>query len=172
MKKNRNDISKNKAEKLAKKGLILEVLISFGFIAIIMFIFFLILLFESNFNVSILLETFLQPCILYLIAIVVFWVLRKPAHIQYAYEKLEKDYSKNFADKNLITGEPTDIILINTRDEAYKDFILGLPHVEKTYAILGKDNLISIYMKFKDADSKLLDVITKEEFLTYCKVVD
>lgn len=173
MKTKRKDISENKAEKLARKGLKKEIFLVYGILLLAYFLLaFPVICFLFSNPLSDLKDftlIFAIP-IIYLLTIVIYWFLRKPIHIQYAYERLQETYSKNFVDENFITGEPTDIILINTRDEAYKDFILGLPYVEKTYAILGNDNLISIYVKFKDTDAKHLDTITKEEFLTYCNV--
>lgn len=173
----REDNSKNKAEKLARKGLIKQIVFVYGILFILIFILFLVLFLYTKLDfftfVEIFGHAFVIPIIIYLISIPGAWFLVKPLHIEWAYEKIRKDHSKSIVEKNFISEVPIDIILINTRNGEYKDFILGLPYVEKTYAVLGKDNLISIYFKFKNVDEeKMFDVITKEEFTTYCEVVD
>lgn len=116
---------------------------------------------------------FVIPIIIYFLSIPLFWFLRKKDYLDRAYNKVAKDFSKEVANKMLTPGKLTKITLINTRHEDYKDFILNvLPDKADFYVVLGeKDNLITIYLRFKTENKNhRLDVLTKEEFSTYCKI--
>ena len=102
-----------------------------------------------------------------------FWFMRKKDYLDYAYNKVAKDISKEVANKMLTPGKLTKITLINTRQENYKDFILNvLQYKGDFYVVLGEnDSLITIYLRFKNENKNIFfDVITKEEFSTYCKI--
>ena len=174
MKIKRNNKSMNKVEKLARKSLIKEIIIIYLILAIIIYILFSAVAstigmeFFYYFN-----DILFGTLLLLLLSSFVLWPLRKKDHINFAYKKLKQDDSKKLVEENLIPLTPTKIAIINTRDGRYKDFILQLPDTE-TYAILGVNvNEISIYVEFiKSKKDVLLDIITKEEFTTYCKILD
>ena len=173
----REDNSKNEAEKLARKETIKQIVIVYGILSFFIFIAFLVIFSSVKLDFSTLVEicggVFVIPIIIYLISIPGAYFMVKPDNLKRAYQKIGKDYSKSVVEKNLIPKVPIAISLRKTRNGEYEDFLLSLPYVEKTYAILGTDNLISIYFKFENVEEvKLFDVITKEEFTTYCEVVD
>ena len=159
----REDNSKNETEKMVRKETIKQTVLAYAILYLLIFIVFL------SFSLSALdFSTFVKMFwYTFVISMIIFlgsWCLSK---------MVREDLSKSVVQKNLIPGVAIDIRLRKTRNGEYEDFILGFPYIEKTYAILGKDNLISIYFKFQNVDeATLFDVISKEEFTTYCEVVD
>lgn len=183
MKNKREKKVLNKAERLARKGLIKETIIVY-FVILLAIILLLSssLSFYTNvpgFTIYTFLKdfgaTFVIPLIIYVVSIPGFWFLRKSEHIQMAYKKVRADFSKQLAEKLLIPGKPTDVILKNTKDGYYTDYILGLQsqNICQFYVILEKNGVsISIYSKSKEKNKEDLffDSITKEEFTFYCEL--
>jgi len=169
----------NKAEKLARKKLLKFVLI----IALLL-LFCILFLFKYeaelqgvSFTSFICSNTDLALFVsfIYLLCLILIYFLSRKAYINEAYDELGKQYSRQLAEKFLIPLNPTDIILRNTTNEVYKDYILGLQKdgICKFYVILdiNEHNTIFIYSKFKeDNKERLFDIITKEEFTTYCEL--
>jgi len=167
----------NKVEKLARKELIKEMIIIYSIMFLALFLLFLDIMIPTRFRFFCCSHEdrifFILIVLLFLLFAIVFWFIRKPEYMKYAYKKINEDDSKKLVEENLVPLTPTKIAIINTRDGMYKDFILQLPDTE-TYAILGVNfNEISIYVKFiKSNKDILLDIITKKEFTTYCKILD
>lgn len=176
MKNNRKCNSMNKAEKLARKSLLKEILIVY--LSLLLIFLFLLLAFATQLKLNFFYflalpwRVFIIPIVIFLLSIIAFWFLRKPDHIKLAYDKVSKEHSKSVAEKLLVPDEYIHIILNNTRNGVYTDFFKDLHGIAKFYAVLGsEDNLISIYARFDEHGNEiLLDVISKEEFTTYCDV--
>lgn len=176
MTRKRKSNSSNKAERLTRKGLIKETLIVYACILFAILLLLLAVAEESKlglFNfINLYRPAFVIPLIIYFLSIPLFCFMRKKDHLDIAYNKVVKDTSKEIVEKMLTPGKPTKINLIKTRNNEYNDFILkDLPKKADFYVVLGEDNLIAIYLRFRDDDTDIhFDVITKEEFLTYCKI--
>lgn len=116
---------------------------------------------------------------------IIHYVSSKKNNINYAYDKLRKDFSKKLAEKMLVRGEPTKVKLIKTRDGYYEDFLLeDLSGRVEYYAVLEENrNIIVIYTKFSDENEedffndisnkkrKHFDFIEMEEFSSFCEIM-
>jgi len=178
MKNNRKRNSINKAEKLARKSLIKEVLVVYLSLLFVILLLLLAIAADSKLNFFYFLSGFWPalpiPIAIYLLSIVAYWFFRKQDHINSACKKINSEYSKKLAEQLLVPGKPVKVVLSKTRMDVYPDFFKGLQqdNIAEFYAILGiVDDLISIHARF-NADGKeiLLDVISKDEFTTYCDV--
>ena len=165
----------NKVEKLARKKLIKEMIIIYSILFLVVFLLFLDIIIPTRISFSYFPHShedgiaFIIIVLFLLLSAIIYWFLRKPEHMKYAYKKIKQDESKKLVEEKLIPLTPTKITIINTRNGLYKN----LPDTE-TYAILGVNvNEISIYAQSIESKKyTLLDIITKEEFTTYCKILD
>lgn len=169
----------NKAEKLARKELLKFI---FTIALLMLMVFLLAFKCGAEFD-DMSLANYLYSNIYFTLALFIAYIAilifvyfsSKQSFIDDAYKKVTKDYSKQLVEKLLIPGEPTNVILINTRNAANKYFVLGLQeqNICEFYAVLQENhNSISIYSRVKDKEDLLLDSITKEDFTTYCELPD
>lgn len=109
------------------------------------------------------------------IATFICWLLVKSICRRLAYDNIIDDLNKALVDKILIPNEPEEVLLVKSKDDKYRNFILSLQNEEKIkfYAVLGQDEMISIFAIFEGEMEKWkFDVVSKEEMLRDYQFVD
>lgn len=177
MKNERMRTFKSQAENIAVKEATKFIIKWLFYITILLFALFIVAGKVSGFSTA----EWLSDKILFVIFIIAFCILfilgysynYKESIYSKAYDKLLKDFSSSTVEIMFIPGTPLEILPIKAKDSTYQSLILKLPKFAKFYGILEKNNIIYIYVEFpNDSEKIVIDDVSKEDFLTYYKLVN